>query len=119
MPIYYFNHISAFGVIDGANSLLELFLVLVVFIVPIFTDTMAFCVGKTLKGKKLAPKISPNKTISGAIGGLIDGIGSATSALVMKCIKSVPYKLLAWLGITVLTILVNFLVATLVISALA
>ena len=57
--------------------------------------------------------------VGGAIGGLIDGIGSVTSALVMKCIKSVPYKLLAWLGITVLTILVNFLVATLVISALA
>lgn len=74
VPIYYLNHISAFGVIDGANSLLELFLVLVVFIVPIFTDTMAFCIGKTLKGKKLAPKISPNKTISGAIGGLIGGL---------------------------------------------
>jgi len=57
--------------------------------------------------------------VGGAIGGAIDAIGSFSSMLTMKSIKSVPFKLLAWLGISILTILVNFLVATLIISALA
>lgn len=35
------------------------------------TDMSAFFVGKTLGKKKLAPRISPNKTVEGAIGGLI------------------------------------------------
>ena len=36
-------------------------------------NTFAFFVGRLVKGPKLAPKISPNKTISGAVGGLIFG----------------------------------------------
>ena len=39
------------------------------FLIPIFTDTFAYLVGGIFGGKKLCPKISPNKTISGAIGG--------------------------------------------------
>lgn len=35
------------------------------------SDTCAYAVGKTLGGPKLAPSISPNKTISGAVGGMI------------------------------------------------
>ena len=37
------------------------------------TDSMAYVVGSTLKGPKLCPLISPNKTISGAVGGLFFG----------------------------------------------
>jgi phosphatidate cytidylyltransferase len=37
------------------------------------TDIGAYFVGRTLKGPKLAPTISPNKTWSGAIGGLVIG----------------------------------------------
>ena len=44
------------------------------FVVPAFTDMFAYLVGSTVKGKKLAPSISPNKTISGAIGGLFGGL---------------------------------------------
>ena len=39
------------------------------------TDTMAYIVGSRLKGPKLCPLISPNKTISGALGGLLFGSG--------------------------------------------
>lgn len=44
------------------------------FLVPTFTDIMAYLIGSTFKGKKLCPSISPNKTISGAIGGLFGGL---------------------------------------------
>lgn len=37
----------------------------------VFTDIGAYAVGNIVGGRKLCPKISPNKTISGAIGGFI------------------------------------------------
>lgn len=40
-------------------------------------DVMALFVGKLIGGPKLAPLISPKKTIAGAIGGLFGGIVSA------------------------------------------
>jgi|GEM_PF-5838765 len=36
-------------------------------------DIAAFAVGKVVQGPKLAPTISPNKTISGFVGGLLAG----------------------------------------------
>ena len=41
------------------------------------TDTGAYLVGRAVGGPKLAPKISPSKTISGAVGGLLIGVGAA------------------------------------------
>ncbi|GMA49006.1 phosphatidate cytidylyltransferase [Alicyclobacillus contaminans] len=37
------------------------------------TDTAAFFVGQRLQGPKLWPEISPNKTISGAVAGVVAG----------------------------------------------
>lgn len=42
--------------------------------IPAFTDVGAYLLGSKLKGPKLCPHISPNKTISGAVGGLICGM---------------------------------------------
>ena len=49
-------------------------LVLWVFIVTWASDIGAFFVGRSVGGPKLAPTISPNKTVSGLIG----GVGAAT-----------------------------------------
>lgn len=47
---------------------------LLAFTITPFADTFAYFVGSTLKGKKLCPNISPNKTVSGFIGGLCGGM---------------------------------------------
>jgi phosphatidate cytidylyltransferase len=44
-----------------------------VFVVAWASDVMAFVVGSLLKGPKLWPRYSPNKTWSGFIGGLVAG----------------------------------------------
>lgn len=44
------------------------------FAISPFADTFAYFVGSTVRGKKLCPSISPKKTISGGIGGLVGGV---------------------------------------------
>lgn len=51
--------------------------ILLVFMVPVLTDTGAFAIGSSLKRfipMKLAPQLSPNKTVIGAVGGIIGGV---------------------------------------------
>ncbi len=68
---YLINHLNAFnGVL---NNNVGLYILVSVFVVCMFTDTFAMLGGMMLKGPKLCPKISPKKTISGAICGLIFG----------------------------------------------
>ena len=50
------------------------------------TDIMAFFIGKSFGGPKIAPHISPNKTWSGAVGGLI------TSAIIGAISASVFFS---------------------------
>ena len=62
-----------------AYSLREIFsieLFLLIIVICVFTDLGGYFFGKSLKGPKLT-KISPNKTYTGAIGGLICSIIAA------------------------------------------
>ena len=47
------------------------------FAVPVLGDTLAFFVGSRVRGPKLCPAVSPNKTISGAIAGLVGSLLAA------------------------------------------
>lgn len=66
---------------------------LILFFVPVLTDTGAFVVGSTLKRflpLKLAPQLSPNKTVIGAIGGILGGIiGSILAFYLIYCLGGV------------------------------
>ncbi len=58
----------------GFNSNL---LILFAFLVSSLSDTFAYLFGRFLKGKfpkKMAPTISPNKTVVGGIGGVVGGV---------------------------------------------
>ncbi len=61
------------------NSMLA---ILILFVCVPFTDAFAYLVGLAL-GRfvplKLAPNVSPNKTVIGALGGLIGGIGGSVA----------------------------------------
>ena len=48
--------------------------IILVFGVSMATDTFAYLFGSLIKGKKLCPEISPNKSISGFVFGAIGGV---------------------------------------------
>ena len=52
---------------------------LFVFAVVWGTDILAYFVGRAIGGPKLAPRISPGKTWSGAIGGTVAGVAAGTA----------------------------------------
>lgn len=74
--INHFSELSFISTPEMAFTKLSTFILLFVFVVTMCTDSLAMITGSTLKGPKLCPLISPNKTVSGAIGGLVGGVGS-------------------------------------------
>lgn len=64
-------------------------LVVLTFFVSWFGDTGGYVFGKTLKGPKLYPAVSPNKTWAGALGGLaFSGLGAVAAHFVY--LKELP-----------------------------
>ena len=53
------------------NIKLGIYYMWMVFVIAFSTDTAAYFVGRAIGKTKLAPEISPKKTIAGAVGGLI------------------------------------------------
>ena len=70
----------SFGlVLANAFAVGSLPVLVMMFVIPACADTFAYLVGRAVKGPKLCPTVSPNKTISGAIGGLIGGGAGAVA----------------------------------------
>lgn len=65
---------------SGANGLLWM---MVLTWIIWSTDTMALVGGRLFGRRKLAPRISPSKTVEGALTGLVFGIGMGTSILIL------------------------------------
>ena len=70
------NHIpdlAGFNIASKGLNLFITFMLIFIFVVTTMTDTFALLVGMFIGGRKLCPKISANKTVAGAGGGLFFG----------------------------------------------
>jgi len=76
--MYILNHIPGFG--TNINSDLGFVLLALAFITVMATDTFAMVLGRLISGPKLCPKISPNKSVSGAVCGFVLGTGFGIAA---------------------------------------
>ncbi len=65
---------------------LQVTLLCMVFAISVLGDTLAYFVGTRVGGRKLCPTVSPNKTVSGSMGGLV---GSVLGALLVGAIASI------------------------------
>ena len=71
MKTFIYIGFSFRALIEIRNDSLSLFIFLIATVV--LTDSMAYFSGRFFGKRKLAPKISPNKTVEGAIGGWVTG----------------------------------------------
>jgi len=73
LPIYtlVLPGMCIFGILSATPYSLELFLMVQLFAISIGGDTGAYYIGSLIGGHKLCPRISPHKTVSGAVGGLL------------------------------------------------
>ncbi|MDD2445645.1 MAG: phosphatidate cytidylyltransferase [Clostridia bacterium] len=74
MMIIIFNHIEGLGFVFNVSAqggLLSIIVLSITFLIPFCCDTFAYLTGSLIGGKKLCPKISQHKTISGAVGGVL------------------------------------------------
>ena len=82
----------------GFDSVLSTKLLLFFFIVIFGSDSGQYFTGKALGKRKLAPAISPGKTVEGAIGGLIAAAGFGALCTLLF-FPELPYKFSIPLGI--------------------
>lgn len=92
-----FTYINAYSrIFPQVDDYFSLIILTLIFGCASVTDVMAYLVGSLVKGKKLCPSISPNKTISGAIGGLVGG--TACALIVYYAFQGFGYDLFSYLS---------------------
>jgi phosphatidate cytidylyltransferase len=96
-----------------ADPVFGFFAILFLFAVVWSTDIGAYIAGRALGGPKLMPRISPNKTWSGATGGLVAGVGSGVSVAMFAGIEN-----LAAIGLTAFVLSIASQVGDLLESAI-
>jgi phosphatidate cytidylyltransferase len=89
---------------DDAMSFDSLGAVAVIFVFAVvwLTDTAAYFSGRLIGGPKLAPRFSPKKTWSGAIGGTVAGVAAGLIVLVCFGLAIGPVIALIALALSVL-----------------
>ncbi len=70
----------------------------VVFVVAFATDSFAYFAGKTFGKNKLIESVSPNKTIEGAVGGVV-GCLAATAIFKVLIMPELPWVFVLILGV--------------------
>ena len=97
-PVWSLAHLILY-LESGSGRRALLFLLLCVWI----CDSAAYYVGSTLGRRKLAPEISPNKTVAGAVGGILGAVGASVILKILGLVPwSIPFVLGAGLCIAVL-----------------
>ncbi len=88
-----FPAMSLFGLLVVQPQPLQLFFLVMLFVIAIGSDTCAYFVGSWLGGPKLAPHISPKKTLSGSLGGLVASIllAALTGWIFSLCVPDWPW----------------------------
>ena len=71
-----FGFLIPHRLLEGSNSLGLISLIALISTVK-FSDSVAYFVGKSLGTIKLAPQLSPKKTVQGAVGALVGGCAAA------------------------------------------
>lgn len=108
--LFVINHFFEFSFIDTTDltdtNLLVVFFMTFTFVVTMMTDTFALVVGMLIGGPKLAPHISPNKTIAGAVGGFVFGSASSILVYFLFSLNSVFNSAMQTLGLSIWTFLI-------------
>ncbi|MGN0961719.1 MAG: phosphatidate cytidylyltransferase, partial [Christensenellales bacterium] len=98
------NHFFDFAFVDSTGitdtNLLVIFFLVYTFVVTILTDSMAMVTGSLVKGPKLCPLISPNKTISGAIGGFVFGAVSGLLTYYLFTLNTVFKEMVSFMELS-------------------
>jgi phosphatidate cytidylyltransferase len=84
--LVYFRDIALYYPDKGYTNAHGMFLILFILFSACMTDTCAYFAGSLLGKHKLCPKISPKKTIEGAVGGVIfDCIVMVAACIIFNC----------------------------------
>lgn len=94
--------ICIFGLLEVNPRSLQLFFLVMMFVIAIAGDTFAYFVGSRIGGQKLCPNLSPKKTVSGAVGGLVGSVFFAllVGGIFPLCVPDFPFPP-AWANLLV------------------
>lgn len=109
------NNIANFVAIPSDYAQIAgMFVLVMTFVTTIATDTFAYLIGRGIGGKKLCPTISPNKTISGAIGGILFSVLFSICLFLVFGIMSSYRAMFSNCNISIWTCLVYGIVASII-----